>query len=52
MIVNLIQGDDGDLLVPLPQELLDAVGWQIGDILKWSINEVDHSVVITKVENE
>ena len=27
--------DTGDLVLPLPQDLLDKVGWNTGDILKW-----------------
>ena len=26
--------ETGDLILPLPQELLDNVGWQTGDTLK------------------
>ncbi len=31
--------DTGDLLLPIPQELLDRLGWVEGDELEWSQSE-------------
>lgn len=28
----------GDLILPIPQEILDLQGWHEGDILKWHDN--------------
>jgi hypothetical protein len=30
--------ETGDLLVPLPQELLDKMGWREGDEIEWKID--------------
>ena len=30
--------DTGDLIMPLPQEILDLQGWQEGDVLVWNDN--------------
>ncbi len=30
--------DTGDLLLPLPQELLDKMGWREGDQIEWKID--------------
>ena len=27
--------DSGDLIMPLPQDLLESAGWKEGDILEW-----------------
>jgi len=27
--------DSGDLIMPLPQDLLDTAGWKEGDVLTW-----------------
>jgi hypothetical protein len=27
--------DSGDLIMPLPQDLLDSAGWKEGDVLTW-----------------
>lgn len=30
--------DTGDLIMPIPQEVLDLQGWKEGDVLKWEDN--------------
>ena len=30
--------ETGDLMMPLPPELLADLGWQVGDTLKWHID--------------
>jgi hypothetical protein len=29
--------ETGDLMLPLPAELLEALGWQINDVLIWEV---------------
>lgn len=41
--------ETGDLILPLPQELLDQVGWKEGDTLQWLQND-DGSWYIKRVE--
>lgn len=38
--ISLEEADDGsgDLVMPLPQDLLDGAGWKEGDILEWIDN--------------
>jgi hypothetical protein len=31
--------DTGDLILPLPPELLQIQGWKEGDVLKWTDNK-------------
>ena len=31
--------DTGDLILPLPPELLEMQGWKEGDVLKWTDNK-------------
>lgn len=38
----------GDLLLPLPEELLSAVGWHEGDELDWQ-QTTDGNWVLTKI---
>ena len=35
--IDLVEADDGsgDLVMPLPQDLLDSAGWREGDVLEW-----------------
>lgn len=49
--VTLEEAEDGsgDLVMPLPQEMLDLQGWREGDTLDW--RESDDGVwTLTKVE--
>ena len=34
------EDDSGDLVMPLPQEMLDLQGWKEGDTLTWIDNKV------------
>jgi hypothetical protein len=51
--VTLEEADDGsgDLVLPFPQDMLDEVGWNPGDNLKW-IDRGDGTWEIKKVDNE
>lgn len=39
--------ETGDALLPLPQELLDQMGWKEGDEIEWK-ETTDGAFVITK----
>ena len=41
--------DTGDAILPLPQEMLDRLGWVEGDTVNWTENE-DGSWSLSKVE--
>jgi hypothetical protein len=43
--------DSGDLVLPLPQEMLDQVGWHEGDTLEW-IDNKDGTWSIQKAKDE
>jgi len=49
MQVTLEQDTNGDLILPLPQELLKQVGWETDDVLTWTDNE-DGSFTLSKRE--
>ena len=42
-----LEEDGEDLVMPLPQELLDQVGWLPGDTLNWQ-NEDNGTWTLTK----
>jgi len=50
-IITLEEAEDGsgDLVMPLPQDLLDSAGWKEGDELKWT-DLGDGSWSLTKPE--
>ena len=47
MIVTLEQDENGDLLLPLSEEVLKSVGWKVGDIIIWNENK-DGTFTLTK----
>ena len=47
--VEEAEDGSGDLVMPLPQEMLDEVGWMPGDNLKW-VDREDGTWEIRKVE--
>ncbi len=36
MIVKLEEDENGELVLPLPEETLKELGWEIGDTLTWT----------------
>ena len=42
--------ETGDLMMPLPPEMLKALGWKIGDDLTWKIDE-SGEISLTKSVN-
>ena len=49
--VNIEQDETGELLLPLPEQLLAKLGWEAGDTLKWDVQK-DGSILLSKVETE
>ena len=49
MIVTLEHDENGDLILPLGDELCDELGWKIGDTIEWTDNN-DGSWTMTKQE--
>ena len=45
--VTLIEDSDGQLLLPFTEDMLNQMGWDIGDTIIWEENE-DGTYTITK----
>ena len=43
-----LEGDEEECFLPLPDELLDNLGWYENDILEWIVND-DNTITIRKV---
>ena len=39
-----------ELILPLPQEVLDAQGWNEGDIMVWDYDEISGHAILKKQE--
>ena len=50
--VTVEEADDGsgDIVLPLPQDLLELQGWKEGDTLEWTKQD-DGAWIISKVTN-
>ena len=46
--VTLEEGEDEECIIPLPDEILDHLDWQDGDMLEWIVND-DNTITIHKV---
>lgn len=42
-----VEGEGEDLTIEIPDELMDAMGWSVGDDLKFEM--INNQVVISKV---
>lgn len=52
-IINLEEDPEtGDLVMPLPQELLDIQGWVPGDVLEWDIEADSNSFTLKKKDGQ
>ena len=40
--------ETGDLIMPLPMELIESQGWKIGDTLVWDLNEAEKTATLKK----
>ena len=40
--------ETGDLILPLPDELIEQLGWKEGDDLVWAIDEETKQISLTK----
>jgi len=45
-----LEEDGGDLILPVPEVLMDVLGWQENDLLEWTIED-DH-IVLRRVDED
>jgi hypothetical protein len=46
--VTLDEDENGDLLMPIPADFLDSLGWKEDDLLEWIVE--GDQIVLRKVE--
>lgn len=46
-VVELEEDKDGNLILPIPQDMLDELGWAEGTVIDWK--EKDGAIVLSKV---
>jgi bifunctional DNA-binding transcriptional regulator/antitoxin component of YhaV-PrlF toxin-antitoxin module len=48
-IIEVQENDQGDLFIEFPDELIDELGWQEGDVLNWDLKGT--GIVLSKVHD-
>jgi bifunctional DNA-binding transcriptional regulator/antitoxin component of YhaV-PrlF toxin-antitoxin module len=48
-IIELQETDNGDLFIEFPDDLIDTLGWQEGDILDWRIK--DEAIILSRLND-
>jgi bifunctional DNA-binding transcriptional regulator/antitoxin component of YhaV-PrlF toxin-antitoxin module len=48
-IVEIQESDQGELFIEFPDELIDELGWQEGDILNWDLK--GEGIVLSKLHD-
>ena len=43
-----LEGDEEECYLPLPDEILDELDWQDGDVLEWIVND-DDTITVRKL---
>jgi len=50
-VLEVQEGDDGEVFVQFPDELLEEAGWREGDYLEYS-EDIDGTIMLKKVDEE
>ena len=50
MITLPVEKDGDDFIVTFPDDLLEELGWDVGDDLDWDV-QTDGSIIVTKHED-
>jgi hypothetical protein len=45
-----LEEENDDLMMPIPEDLLDYLGWEDGDLLEWMVE--DDYIKLVKVEED
>ena len=47
-VLPIEENEEGDQIVTLPEDLLDTIGWNVGDELEWVVD--DRGIILRKNE--
>ena len=48
-IIEIQEADNGDLFIELPDDLIDTLGWRVGDVLDWRIK--DEAIILSRLND-
>jgi bifunctional DNA-binding transcriptional regulator/antitoxin component of YhaV-PrlF toxin-antitoxin module len=49
-IIEIQEDQDGELFIQLPEEIIEELGWQEGDILSWNLK--GEGIVLSRLNDE
>lgn len=49
--VTIEEDEFGELILPIPDEICEELGWDVGDTLEYGVDETD-SLTLRKVKDE
>lgn len=49
-IIEIEEDQDGELFIQFPEELIEELGWETGDILSWNLK--GDGVILSRVNDE
>jgi len=48
-IIEIQEADNGDFFIELPDDLIDTLGWRVGDVLDWRIK--DEAIILSRLND-
>jgi bifunctional DNA-binding transcriptional regulator/antitoxin component of YhaV-PrlF toxin-antitoxin module len=49
-IIEIQEDQDGELFIQFPEEIIEELGWQEGDILSWNLK--GEGIVLSRLNDE
>jgi bifunctional DNA-binding transcriptional regulator/antitoxin component of YhaV-PrlF toxin-antitoxin module len=49
-IIEIQEDQDGELFIELPDDLIEELGWEEGDVLSWDVQ--GEGIVLSKINDE
>lgn len=49
-IIEVQEDQDGELFIELPDDLIEELGWEEGDVLSWDVQ--GEGIVLSKINDE
>ena len=49
-IIEIQENQDGELFIQFPEEIIEELGWQEGDILSWNLK--GEGIILSRLNDE
>jgi antitoxin component of MazEF toxin-antitoxin module len=48
MTIDVVEDDNGELALQFPDDLMEQLGWEVGDIINWELDD-ENRVIVRRV---